>query len=124
MACLEASSVPVMLSTCPPSRSMSRRASAFASASEAALRLPEAFEELYTANPMAAMTTMIRTSKTPFMRPAYRQEKADPGGEPGANYAQSGVTCALALRRRVGTPAKDGPIALTDYAHGTDNAAW
>jgi phenylalanyl-tRNA synthetase beta subunit len=46
---------------------MSRRASAFASASEAALRLPEAFEELYTANPMAAMTTMMRTSKTPFM---------------------------------------------------------
>jgi hypothetical protein len=46
---------------------MSRRASAFASASEAALRLPEAFEELYTANAMAAMTTMIRTSKTPFM---------------------------------------------------------
>jgi phenylalanyl-tRNA synthetase beta subunit len=46
---------------------MSRRASAFASASEAALRLPEAFDELYMANPTAAMTTMMRTSKTPFM---------------------------------------------------------
>jgi len=31
------------------------------------LRLPEAFDELYTANPIAATTTMMRTSKTPFM---------------------------------------------------------
>ena len=46
---------------------MSRRASAFASASEAALRLPEAFEEAYTATPIATMTRTMRTSKAPFM---------------------------------------------------------
>ena len=83
-----------------------RRASALASASEAALRLPEAFEELYTANPMAAMTTMIRTSKTPFMRFQRTDRKA----------RRSGVESP--------PPATGGPIALTDYADGTDNAAW
>ena len=59
--------MPESANTWPPSRSMMRRASAFASASDAALRLPDAFDVAYTAKPIAATTKMMRTSSAPFM---------------------------------------------------------
>jgi hypothetical protein len=66
-AWLEASLVPLRFSTWPPRRSISRRASALASARLAALRLPEARDELHTASPIAATTTRMSTNSTPFM---------------------------------------------------------
>ena len=46
---------------------MTLRASAFASAREAADRLAELRDALQTARPIAATTTMMSTSKKPFM---------------------------------------------------------
>jgi hypothetical protein len=81
---LDASSVPDSAKTWPPSLSITRRASALASASVAAVRLPDAFDDAYTAKPIAATTKRMRTSRTPFMITAYLQEKPIPGrrGQP------------------------------------------
>src|ERR1700677_1731391 len=75
-ACFDASLVPVRLSTCPPRRSITRRASALASASEAAARFPEAREELMMASTIATTTTTTRTTTTAFMASAYRRTAA------------------------------------------------
>ena len=56
-ACLDASLKPVRLQQRPPRRSTTRRASAFASASVSADRLPDARDERPTASAMAPPTT-------------------------------------------------------------------
>src|SRR4051812_26653579 len=92
MACLDASSVPDRLSTWPPRRSMTLRASALASAREVAFRLAVLRDALQTTRPIAPTTTRMSTSNKPSMTTRVLTGKRGYGPpELVPGYANSGV---------------------------------